>query len=261
MPYAPTPLPVALTPVPDAPTPVPNPAEVLRKQVYIAFGSIIAVGLTMTALYIGVRLFSNASVRNVAPTVAKAAPIVPKATPVVAKAVPHIVKAAPVVAKAPNVAAKAVPEVPKAAPVVVKAPPVVVAKAAPVVAKSVPDVPKAAPQIATALPAPRPEVKPDALPPTEHASAAALPKASVPVPKLITPQARERYLQLAALGPSYTERYLPQMRAQGYNVVVAPGPTDGIYRIVVGPFPDRPALERQKAVFEAAGIQTMERVY
>ena len=224
---------------PAAPTPEPNPADVLRKQVYIGFGSIMAVGLALTALYIGVRLFANGSVRAAAPVVAKTAPVVQKPAPVVLKAAPFTATAPPVVAKAPPVVAKAVPDVPKAAPVVAKA----------------------APQMATTLPAPRPEVKPDALPPAEHATAQALPPASKPVPKLITPQPRERYLQLAALGPSYTERYLPQMRAQGYNVVVAPGPTDGIYRIVVGPFPDRPALERQKAVFEAAGIQTMERIY
>lgn len=229
---------------PSTPTPEPNAADVLRKQVYIGFGSIIAVGLAMTALYIGVRLFANASVRAAAPIVAKATPVVPKPAPAAPKAAPFTATAPPVVAKAPTVVAKAVPDVPKAVPVVAKAVPA-----------------KAAPQMATAIPTPRPEVKPDVLPPTEHASAAALPKASAPVPKLITPQPRERYLQLAALGPSYTERYLPQMRAQGFNVVVAPGPTDGIYRIVVGPFPDRPTLQRQRDVLEAAGIQTMERVY
>jgi hypothetical protein len=185
---------------------------------------------------------------------AKAFPIVPRGTPI-------IVKDAPVVATAPLVIAKAAPVVvPKAAPVVVAKSLPDVPKAAPVVvAKAVPA--KAAPQLATALPTPRLQVKPDSLPPAEHASGVTLPKAPVPLPKLITPQARERYLQLAALGPTYTDKYLPQLRAKGFNPVVAPGPTDGIYRIIIGPFPDQLALAKQRDVLEAAGIQTFERVY
>jgi len=247
-------LPAGLPPVnPDASTSKPNPAEVLRKQVYIGFGSIMAVGLALTALYIGGRLFAHPSVRSEAPILAKASPVVPKGTPIIVKEPPVVAKAAPDVLKAPAVVAKAVPDVPKAPPVV--------AKAVPDVPKAPPVFAKAAPQIATALPAPRHEVKPDALPRTEQASATSLPRTSAPVPKLITPQPRERYLQLAALGPSYTEKYLPELRAKGFNAVVALGPTDGIYRIIIGPFPDRPTLEKQRTVLEAAGIQTMERVY
>jgi len=182
---------------PGAAQPEPDPAEVLKKKVYIGFGAIIALGLAMTALYIGGRLFAHPAVKTAAPVVAKAAPVIPKGTPVV-------VKEAPVVAKA------------------------------------------------VAPPAPKPEVKPDPLP---------LPQPSGSMPKVITPQPRERYLQLAALGPNYTEKYLPVLRAKGFNAVVAPGPTDNIYRIIIGPFPDQLALEKQRDVLEAAGIQSMLRVY
>ena len=177
---------------PGALPPEPDPAEVLKKKVYIGFGAIIALGLAMTALYIGGRLFAHPAVRPAPASVAKASPVVvPKGTPV-------IVKEAPVVAKA----------------------------------------------------APKPEV-----------TAAPIPEPSGSVPKVITPQPRERYLQLAALGPNYTEKYLPVLRAKGFNAVVAPGPTDGIYRIIIGPFPDQLALEKQRDVLEAAGIQSMLRVY
>lgn len=182
---------------PGAAQPEPDPAEVLKKKVYIGFGAIIALGLAMTALYIGGRLFAHPAVRPAAASVAKASPVV----------------------------------VPKGTAVVVKEPPIA-AKAAPVVA-------------------PKPEVKPEPLPPVEQGSK----------PKVITPQPRERYLQLAALGPNYTEKFVPLLRAKGFNAVVAPGPADGVYRILVGPFPDQLALEKQRDVLEAAGIQSMLRVY
>ncbi|MGA2599676.1 MAG: SPOR domain-containing protein, partial [Bryobacteraceae bacterium] len=81
------------------------------------------------------------------------------------------------------------------------------------------------------------------------------------VGELISPKHGEKYLQLAALGPHGTVKFDQELRANGFNPRVAPGPESSIYRIVVGPFPDQSSLEKQRDALEAAGIQSMLRVY
>jgi len=142
-----------------------DPAEALRRRVYMGFAAIVAVGLALAGLYIGGRLFARPK---------------PLQEPLVVAAVAH--------------------------------------------------------------PAP-------------------LPAEAASVSTLITPQVGEKYLQLAALGPGCTERYVKELEAKGIHVSVAPGPSETIHRVVVGPFADRSELERQRDVLEAAGIQSMLRIY
>jgi cell division protein FtsN len=66
---------------------------------------------------------------------------------------------------------------------------------------------------------------------------------------------------LAALGPDYTERYVRKLEGEGIHAAVAPGPSENLYRVVLGPFADQTTLEKQRDVLEAAGIQSMLRVY
>ena len=96
-------------------------------------------------------------------------------------------------------------------------------------------------------PASAPETKPDAPFPS--------------VLSLINPKAGEKYLQLAALGPGARDKYLKELEARGIHASVAPGPTETLYRVVLGPYADRSELKQQQDALEAAGIQSMERVY
>jgi hypothetical protein len=78
---------------------------------------------------------------------------------------------------------------------------------------------------------------------------------------LITPQAGETYLQLAAVGPSTVLRYLDELRQSDLEPSVAPGPTPGLLRVVVGPFPDASSLSRAKARLDAVKIVWIIRAY
>jgi hypothetical protein len=71
----------------------------------------------------------------------------------------------------------------------------------------------------------------------------------------------ERYLQIAAYGPRSLDGYLKTLEAQGLHPVVAPGPAENIYRILIGPYPNTAALKEAQAVIEATGIKPILRAY
>jgi cell division septation protein DedD len=174
-----------------------DPAEVLRRQVYMGFSASVAVGLALAGLYIGGRVFANATL-----------PREPLVVATVVRPVPQVV------APKPSPLQRAVP--------------------APVTATAGRSLVASAPALGATVPA---------------------------VPTLINPQAGERYLQLAAFGPGCTNLYMKELEAKGIHALVAPGPSETIYRVVLGPFADRSETKRQQEALEAAGIQSMERVY
>jgi cell division septation protein DedD len=77
----------------------------------------------------------------------------------------------------------------------------------------------------------------------------------------VDPQPGELYLQLATMGPNSTNEYIKALDSQGIHPRIAPGPSDNLHRIVLGPYPDKAALEKQQQELEAAGIQFMARRY
>jgi cell division septation protein DedD len=74
-------------------------------------------------------------------------------------------------------------------------------------------------------------------------------------------RAGERYLQIAAFGPRALDGFLKTLEGQGLHPVVAPGPVDNIYRILVGPFPNSTALEETRGLIKASGVEPILRVY
>ncbi len=143
--------------------------------------------------------------------------------------------------------ARSVAPVPKAAPVVIAQP------STPVVAEPVPEVAQPEP-VALRPSAPAP-VSPKAEP------VAVLPADPTPAWRTIQPQSGELYLQLAAMGPNSTNEYLKILDAKGIYPKIAPGPSDNLHRLLIGPYPDKAALEKQQHDLEAAGIQFFERRY
>jgi cell division protein FtsN len=77
----------------------------------------------------------------------------------------------------------------------------------------------------------------------------------------VDPKSGELYLQLAAMGPNSTNEYLKMLDAKGIHPRVAPGPSDNLHRLVIGPYPDKAALEKEQQELEAAGIQFIARRY
>jgi len=111
--------------------------------------------------------------------------------------------------------------------------------------------------------APKPSPLPPALPEPVKAKAIPpqAPQAPTELPALINPRPGETYLQLGAFGLVPTERYLKEIEAKGIHASVAPGPDETLCRVVLGPFANREELKRQREALEAAGIQSMERLY
>jgi hypothetical protein len=76
-----------------------------------------------------------------------------------------------------------------------------------------------------------------------------------------SPRAGERYLQIAAFGPRALDGFLKTLEGQGLHPLVAPGPVDNIYRILVGPFSNATALEEARSLIKASGVEPISRTY
>jgi len=77
----------------------------------------------------------------------------------------------------------------------------------------------------------------------------------------VEPKSGELYLQLATMGPNSTNEYLKTLDAKRIHPRIAPGPSESLHRLVIGPYPDKAALEKEQQELEAAGIQFMARRY
>ena len=97
---------------------------------------------------------------------------------------------------------------------------------------------------------------------TDVAGETPKPAAAAPLAwNTVDPQSGEFYLQLAAMGPNSTNEYLKMLDAKGIHPRIAPGPSESLHRLVIGPYADKAALEKQQQELEAAGIQFMARRY
>jgi cell division septation protein DedD len=91
------------------------------------------------------------------------------------------------------------------------------------------------------------------------------PAASVIQPRaLIVPRPEQpihgkTYLQLAALDRERAEVFVETLARNGFRAVLAGGPTEGIYRILVGPFDDAAALAGAQAELQALGFSSFPR--
>jgi hypothetical protein len=98
-------------------------------------------------------------------------------------------------------------------------------------------------------------------PPSDPAPAPAQPVKATAIWNPVDPRPGESYLQLAAMGPLATKDYLQELAAKGVHPSIAPGPTEGIYRIVMGPYPSTTALDQARQALESAGAKPMVRTY
>jgi hypothetical protein len=51
------------------------------------------------------------------------------------------------------------------------------------------------------------------------------------------------------------------LRKKGFRVVLAPGPTEDVFRVLVGPFTDDPAQRKTRTELETAGFKPFTRRY
>jgi hypothetical protein len=77
----------------------------------------------------------------------------------------------------------------------------------------------------------------------------------------VDPKSGDLYLQLAALGTNSTNEYLKTLNAKGIHPHIAPGPSEGLHRILIGPYADKAALKKELQALRTAGIETFVRAY
>ena len=78
---------------------------------------------------------------------------------------------------------------------------------------------------------------------------------------LISPQHGQRYLQIAAISARYSQTFLAEVSRYNVQARVAPGPSDDLVRVVIGPFADRESLMAAKAQIQVMWPDCFVRVY
>jgi len=78
---------------------------------------------------------------------------------------------------------------------------------------------------------------------------------------LIAPRHGDRYLQIAAISASAAQKFLAGLGHYNLRASVAPGPHDGLVRVVIGPFPDRESVAAAKAQIESKWPDCFVRLY
>jgi|HubBroStandDraft_4_1064222.scaffolds.fasta_scaffold189395_1 hypothetical protein len=285
----------------DATPPVDSAAK-MRKQVFLQFGAIIALGLALAGWYVAYRVVTARAAQPLEPgmaivvhTPAQPQPIptrpittplaveskpaeIPATSPPVVKPVAVApVQAGPSVAAAPEIAKPVKAQTPAkqndapaqpshAKPAGIAAVETGPSVAAPEIAKPVKVQTPVKQSDAPARPS---HAKPAAVAAVEAGPSVAVPEVAKPVKAPVQPFRRheasprtgEKYLQIAAFGPRALDGYLKTLEGQGLHPLVAPGPVDNIYRILVGPFASPEALEETRRLIQTSGIEPILRSY
>ena len=78
---------------------------------------------------------------------------------------------------------------------------------------------------------------------------------------LIDPQPGQRYLQIAAISSRAADWFMADLRRDHMQVRLAPGPHEGLVRVLIGPFPDWDSLNTVKAQIQHLWPDTFVRAY
>jgi cell division protein FtsN len=75
------------------------------------------------------------------------------------------------------------------------------------------------------------------------------------------PAAGQVFLQATAAKRPDAELVASVLKQKGFTVVLAPGPTEAVFRVLVGPLADSDAVTKARAGLEAAGFKPFLRKY
>jgi hypothetical protein len=78
---------------------------------------------------------------------------------------------------------------------------------------------------------------------------------------LIAPRHGERYLQIAAIPAGAAQKFVAGLGRYNLQASVAPGPNDGLVRVVIGPFRDWEAASALKSQIQAKWPDCFVRLY
>lgn len=91
---------------------------------------------------------------------------------------------------------------------------------------------------------------------------AAQPVRTVPQPAPeVEPVVGKTYLQVAAVKRPEAEVVADVLKKKGFPSIVAPHPTEPVFRVLVGPLADADAIAKMRADLEAAGFKSLVRKY
>lgn len=85
------------------------------------------------------------------------------------------------------------------------------------------------------------------------------PAATIEPPIFAQPQPGALYLQMGAVDKGVAVVLAEGLRRQGFTSLVAPGPTDKIFRVLIGPLENQDAYRRVKAQVNAIDLSTFAR--
>ena len=111
-------------------------------------------------------------------------------------------------------------------------------------------------------PAPAPANSETAAAPTgEPAAAESRPAEAVAPVVLAQPQPGQMFLQVSAVARAEADILVDLLTKKGFHAMVAPGPNENLYRVLVGPAKDTTELGKTKSDLEAAGFKSIVRKY
>ncbi len=97
--------------------------------------------------------------------------------------------------------------------------------------------------------------------PSPRAAVSAIDTADDSGDGLIAPRHGERYLQIAAISASAAQKFLAGLGRYNLQASMAPGPHDGLVRVVIGPFPDWESVSAVKSQIQAMWPDCFVRLY
>jgi cell division septation protein DedD len=115
------------------------------------------------------------------------------------------------------------------------------------------------PAAGAAVPAPEAPAMPVAASVPEEAPAA--PPLAPDKPLYANPIKGIIYIQMGAVEKGISEILAEGLRRRGFDSFVAPGPTDRIFRVLIGPFHSADEYQAAKNVLDRMGLETFARRY
>jgi cell division septation protein DedD len=103
-------------------------------------------------------------------------------------------------------------------------------------------------------------VKPD-FPIAEPAPKAPEPTRVPEAPVFATPSANGVYLQMGAVEKGVAVIMVEGLRKRGFSAFAAPGPTDVIFRVLIGPLGDAEGFRKTKEKIDQIGLNSFVRKY
>lgn len=124
----------------------------------------------------------------------------------------------------------------------------------------VPATPASTPVAAPTTPTAAKAVAPVAVPAAPAAAPSAV--STKPEPPLFAEAVSGQvYLQVGAIEKGLAGIWAEGLRTHGLDSFVAPGPSDKVWRVLVGPLPDPAAFQQARTVLDSLGIDTFGKRY